>query len=880
MSIADKLFGRSRSAATPNELSTGMVRIGLTQYNARWSYSRALTSVYSNSTGYACIQTIKNDFSRPPWAVFDEKAPDQQAKGSAAQQLLDVLNRPDAMMSGTAMQQFMALDLEINGRSIWLQLRGKDRWGNKGPLTGLKRLPCENITVLTNYDRDLVGFMYTRDDGSRYPLLPSEVLYIHHPHPQNPWEGYPPAFVAGLPAEVDDRAKRFNYTLLENDAALPGYLTVEGLTPDQFMEYRAIWEAGADPGRTRLLGGDGKTTYTQVGTSSKDMMMDTLLQTSEVDICKAFGLSPLVLNPTDATFANGNQARVNYLLQKIDPMWTMVSDQLTTQLHDDFPGLKVGFDLTNISELSEGEDDLVNRAVLLVTNGIMDADEARVVLGMKPRTSAQKLEMEYAAGELAPPSEEATAAETEDAAKTDEAEANKELTVGTLPYSPQQVTDPVVRELTPSPSLPSQQWKTFSTRLVPYEGQARRKMERFYGKQGQVISQTIRSRRGKSFSKALTNYFNRERWDAELVDDTTSAYQDVIDSFGIWTDHSFDPTNERVTSWITERAEQAAKAVNDQTEAELAKVIEKANVDGATVDDIADAVEAYFATKAIDGAERWATTEITASAATGVLLAKAQTATKPDSQASEALALSLEAIDEGIDKHQAKITAAVTKVAKKQKKAVLASLNAVAEEDQPNLSVEDIFASDHWETITSDTLGKPIAASWVDGARKMAVATGVAYSTISDEVVRQSSDRVSFVAKSVTSTTAKRIDSALKRTQGADAQTRIGQVTNVFAALVGEGEESIDPEEEDSALTGWRADLIGVTEASFGFLRGLGIAAFSVDNATIYWRAYPGCCGPCGDLNGTEITDFSPLHPSCRCSPVVITNSGDEIEVD
>ena len=42
---------------------------------------------------------------------------------------------------------------------------------------GLKRLPPECIAVITNFERDLLGFWYTNDNGVRIPLALSEVVY-------------------------------------------------------------------------------------------------------------------------------------------------------------------------------------------------------------------------------------------------------------------------------------------------------------------------------------------------------------------------------------------------------------------------------------------------------------------------------------------------------------------------------------------------------------------------------------------------------------------------------------------------------------------------------------------------------------------------------
>ena len=80
-----------------------MVRIGSSYYNAKWNFTRVLNEVYRNPTGYRCVNTIADDFSRPPWAIYSDESPTTPVDGDKATELLAVLNRPDKMLSGTAM---------------------------------------------------------------------------------------------------------------------------------------------------------------------------------------------------------------------------------------------------------------------------------------------------------------------------------------------------------------------------------------------------------------------------------------------------------------------------------------------------------------------------------------------------------------------------------------------------------------------------------------------------------------------------------------------------------------------------------------------------------------------------------------------------------
>ena len=97
MGVLKKVFGRTRSSTSPDPSRDfdGLIRIGTGVYNAQWNFAPVLNKVYANPTGYACVNTIVRDFSRPNL----------------------LMNRPP-MMSGTQMLHHHAMDLELNGRSV------------------------------------------------------------------------------------------------------------------------------------------------------------------------------------------------------------------------------------------------------------------------------------------------------------------------------------------------------------------------------------------------------------------------------------------------------------------------------------------------------------------------------------------------------------------------------------------------------------------------------------------------------------------------------------------------------------------------------------------------------------------------------------------
>jgi hypothetical protein len=63
LAVLDRLFGRTRSGTGPTQCFGGVVRLGGTYYNAKWTIIRALNEVYANPTGYRCRFTGAADLA-------------------------------------------------------------------------------------------------------------------------------------------------------------------------------------------------------------------------------------------------------------------------------------------------------------------------------------------------------------------------------------------------------------------------------------------------------------------------------------------------------------------------------------------------------------------------------------------------------------------------------------------------------------------------------------------------------------------------------------------------------------------------------------------------------------------------------------------------
>ncbi len=352
-------------------------------YAQSWEFARIWSTVYGNPTGYRCVEAVASNLSRPPWMILPGgvKWPQHGHEDALdSHPLLDLLNQPSPGVSGTAMQRSIGRDLELAGKAFWIKV--PDAFG-RGQVGGLRRLPPQRVTVVGNQDDELLGFVYTDRSGTRVGILPENMVYLRYPHPDRIYDGIAPALIAGLPAETDTASARFNRDLLHNDAAVPGYLILNGLTPQDFADWKREWEAGAQPGRTRFLTGD-QATYAKVGQTNQELTYGELRRSSQDDILRAFGVPRAVAFDTaDTTYANADAERAMFMQQNILPKWVLIADELTIQLGQD-QNVRIAWDLAGIDELQDSRDAIVERAIKLLSYKAQTINELRSSMGWQP----------------------------------------------------------------------------------------------------------------------------------------------------------------------------------------------------------------------------------------------------------------------------------------------------------------------------------------------------------------------------------------------------------------------------------------------------------------------------------------------------------------
>lgn len=579
---------------------TGMFKLGnMGSYSGQaWYYGRIVQSVYHNPTGKRCVDAISAAFARAPLTTYRPGDKLRQTpKSSELQALLDNPVPRDLAVqavSGSMAARKRARDLSLIGFHLVMKIRGDGL--TDGPITQLRRLPPQRVTVIGNHHDELLGFVYQDRLGGRLPLIPKWCTYERFAHPDRDYQGFPPALAAGLAAETDNRAARFNLDLLENDGAIPAVVMLEGLTTDQFGEWVAAWHANEDPGRVRFMGFTGHPTggksveVVKVGQTNKELAWDSIRGVSQEDVGRAFGCPPVVYyNLQHETYANAGEEMTHWYANTITDYWQQSADELTVQLGSEY-GVDLGYDTHNIPELQESTDSMVSRHMTLQQNRNMSINASNALLGYPkvPWGDVPLPPVLAIAGEPAPAPADPKAPPPDDPTPP----ADPAPPPPSAPAPPKAALPAFRRRgaaglaIVPMPSRETAAHTTAGRGAVlqPSEERSIRRLERYFDRQGRVVSKRLTSpgRDRSAASVIRKGLLDMDRWDDELQDDTAELLADV--------------------GGEGDRGRAMAHEINEETRAQLERLVTAAMLEGRSINEVAEIVRAYFKERGQDAA--------------------------------------------------------------------------------------------------------------------------------------------------------------------------------------------------------------------------------------------------------------------------------------
>lgn len=362
-------------------------RLGQPVWPERNAEQLAREGYQRNVIAYGCVRLVAEAAASVPWCLYDG------TKKVPTHKLLDLLNKPNPMMDGTAFLEAWYSFIQIAGNAYLERVDGVGR--EPLELYVLRPGRCKAIPGPDGFPQ---AYEYTVDGQTRrvpvdfvngdLPILHSRTF-----NPLSDWYGMSPLEPAAWSIDTHSGAGAYNKALLDNSAVPSGAFVVnpdkEGdasLTDEQYTrlkgELEARFQGAKNAGRPMVL--EGGLDWKAFGLNMRDMQFVDSKRDSAREIAQAFGVPPMMLGiPGDNTYSNYQEANKSLWKHTVIPLAKRGGRALSQWLAPSFGDhLRLVPDLDNLDALADERQqqwDRVNNSAILTVN------EKREALGY-PKT--------------------------------------------------------------------------------------------------------------------------------------------------------------------------------------------------------------------------------------------------------------------------------------------------------------------------------------------------------------------------------------------------------------------------------------------------------------------------------------------------------------
>lgn len=530
------------------------------------------------------------------------------------------------------------------------------------PLVSAELRPIESKGGNRWFDR----FEYGRPDAPKR-LSPDEILYDWNPAPDNFRQPYSVLQSAALDVSVAVMVGRYNYAFLRNDARPAAVVVTEKFaTGDDFDAFADQFEGrhqGVDnAGRVAFLeaeGGDGdvaKSVHIEtLGISQKDARMLEMHRASLEHVAMALGVPWSRLSAADRTFSNADAEDQWYwestLLPDVRALQAAINAQVAPKLGPD-----VGwFDLSSVRALQPRPPVDAGGAAVLVGAGIAGVEEVRPWFGLAgPGPDLPELPAGGQDGPDAPalpaPGDPGGADGGDRGIPSGDGRVSGDVhgRPGDVHGRPGHdhggrdagagVGGPDRRALTVEDQAARRAtiWRTVDATIRSLEATWVKQWRRLFNDQADAVTKAITRSRAKQVRAASTareiradlGVFDSAYWRARTEALAEAMYEAAVthgvarinSDFGV----SFDLEAPFVRGFIAARANQLAGQVTSSTYAAIQSALADGVANGASIDDLATAVQDVFDVASRSRAKTIARTEVISASNGSASLAAAQ----------------------------------------------------------------------------------------------------------------------------------------------------------------------------------------------------------------------------------------------------------------
>jgi len=261
-------------------------------------------------------------------------------------ELLRLLRNPNDHLSKYQLIEMTVTHLRLTGEAYWYFELGAV---TRKPKTIFMLRP-DKMTPIVDDSDDIVGWIFTAENGKKVPLEADEVLQFKYPDPKDPKRGIGTVQAAMIYIQTETYASKWTRNFLFNNARPNGVLALDAkVDAAEFQKIKRQWqeEYGSieNAGKTAIIRG-AQATFTQVGMGLGDIALKELKNLTRDDIMTMFRVSKPILGIfEDVNLASAKTAHYVFMKEIIDPEMYRIVDTLNNELIERYgDGYQIGYE--------------------------------------------------------------------------------------------------------------------------------------------------------------------------------------------------------------------------------------------------------------------------------------------------------------------------------------------------------------------------------------------------------------------------------------------------------------------------------------------------------------------------------------------------------
>lgn len=363
------------------------------------SNAKSLTEMDAyNKVGtlYAIVNSLAHDTSSQCWHLFKKQTDSRRTYAydyGDQKEIIDhpaikLLNKPNPFMTMQLFIEISQQHLDLTGEAWWCVV------SEYGVPYELWPLRPDRMTVVTDPNNYLTGYIYTTPDGQKVPFTPDQIIQLKSPNPLDTYRGTSPVQSILPDLEASRLSSEWNRNFFKNSALPGGIIQVEGnISDEQFYQMMTRWreqhKGVQNAHRVAVLDNGGK--WVPTAFTMKDMQFAELRDLSAQTIREAFGFPKFMLGDvTDVNRANADASEYMYAKRMLIPRLERIKQALNVQLLPLFGSIGSGIEFDYDSPEPEDEQmemaERLNKAQAAKTlvDAGYDPEEVLNVVGLPP----------------------------------------------------------------------------------------------------------------------------------------------------------------------------------------------------------------------------------------------------------------------------------------------------------------------------------------------------------------------------------------------------------------------------------------------------------------------------------------------------------------